>query len=63
MKTLRQFKKECMQDPEFAKEYKEMEEEFEGIRATMGNSMVDNSDMVEEHGKVRSPIETEKAKD
>ena len=39
MKTLRQFKKECMQDPEFAKEYKEMEEEFEEIRSSIESSM------------------------
>lgn len=39
MKTLRQFKKECVKDPEFAKEYKEMEDEFEEIRSSLGSSM------------------------
>ena len=47
MKTLRQFKKECMQDPEFAKEYKEMEEEFEEIRSSIESSMENNFDMTE----------------
>ena len=39
VKTLQQFKEKCMQDPDFAKEYKEMEEEFEEIRSSIESSM------------------------
>ena len=42
-----------MQDSGFAKEYKDMEEEFEAIRASMENPMVDNLGMAEEKEKAK----------
>ena len=35
MKTLQQFKAECMKDPEFAREYEAMQPEFDIIRAVI----------------------------
>lgn len=53
MKTFRQFKEECMQDPEFAKEYEEMEEEFEAIRVSLENPIVDSLEVAEEPSKTK----------
>ena len=56
VKTLQQFKEKCMQDPDFAKEYKEMEDEFEEIRSSIGSSMEAKSNETVGYS-------TEKAKD
>ena len=42
MKSLRQFKAECMRDPEFAKAYEEMQPEFNIIRAIIDARISNN---------------------
>ncbi|KHM47265.1 Helix-turn-helix [Anaerovibrio lipolyticus DSM 3074] len=42
MKTLKEYKAECMKDPEFAKAYEEMQPEFKIIRALIDARTLSN---------------------